>query len=34
MTRIVMIITAGIGQSEAFFMTCLTEFPIERSEYA
>jgi hypothetical protein len=33
-TNIMMIITAGIEKSEDFFMTCLTECPIERSEYA
>jgi hypothetical protein len=34
MTNIMMTITAGIGRSVAFFMTCLTENPVERIEYA
>jgi len=34
MTSIMMIIMAGIGKSAAFFMTCLTEKPIKRIEYA
>ena len=34
MINIMMIIMAGFGKSVAFFMTFLTENPIERIEYA
>jgi hypothetical protein len=34
MMATMMSIMAGIGKSAAFFMTCLTEKPIERIEYA
>jgi hypothetical protein len=33
-TSSMMIIMAGIEKSKDFFVTCLTEDPIERSEYA